>query len=122
MRLISWNVNGLRACVKKGFLEILNASEADVFCLQEVRAFPSQLDAAVRSPVGWNAFFFPAERAGYSGVAIYSRELPRKIETTLGDDRFDIEGRFMMAHFGRTAIASVYFPKGNGSRCMISHQ
>ena len=115
MRLISWNVNGLRACVKKGFLEFLGASEADVVCLQEVRAFPSQLEPHVRSPEGWNVAFSPAERAGYSGVAIYSREVPDRIDTSLGDSQFDKEGRFIMAHFGRTAIASVYFPKGSGT-------
>lgn len=114
MRLISWNVNGLRACVKKGFLQFLNASDADVVCTQEVRAFPAQLDANARSPEGWHATFSPAERAGYSGVAIYSRQVPDKIDTSLGDPQFDIEGRFVMAHFGRTAIASVYFPKGSG--------
>ncbi len=114
MRLISWNVNGLRACVKKGFLEILEGSEADVFCLQEVRAFPAQLDSSVRSPAGWHVNFFPAERPGYSGVAIYSREPPTRVDTSLGEAQFDLEGRFIMAHFGRMAIASVYFPKGNG--------
>ncbi|HIG39930.1 MAG: exodeoxyribonuclease III [bacterium] len=114
MRLISWNVNGLRACVKKGYLEFIAVSEADVVCLQEVRAFPEQLEMNVRSPDGWHASFSPAERPGYSGVGIYSRQAPSKIDRSVDDERFDIEGRFIMAHFGRTAIASVYFPKGNG--------
>ncbi|HJP49639.1 MAG: exodeoxyribonuclease III [Pseudomonadales bacterium] len=114
MRIISWNVNGLRACTKKGFLKFLKKSGADVVCLQEVRAFPAQLDDNVRSPKGWYASFSPAERPGYSGVGIYSLVEPDRIDTSLGDKQFDIEGRFMMAHFGRTAIASVYFPKGNG--------
>jgi exodeoxyribonuclease-3 len=114
MRLISWNVNGLRACVKKGFLEFLAVSEADVVCLQEVRAFPEQLEEQVRNPEGWHVCFSPAKRPGYSGVGIYSRRAPSRIERGLGDEQFDIEGRFIMAHFGRTAIASVYFPKGNG--------
>lgn len=114
MRVVGWNVNGLRACIRKGFLDVLKQSRADVVCLQEVRAFPEQLDAAARSPHGWHAAFSPAKRPGYSGVAIYSRIPPDKVETSLGEDRFDDEGRFMAVHFGRATIASVYFPKGDG--------
>ncbi len=114
MRLISWNVNGLRACVKKGFHDFLKRSQAQVVGLQEVRAFPEQLDDATRAPRRWHVRFAPAERAGYSGVALYSRDAPDRVETTLGDAAFDAEGRLLIAHFGRTAIASVYFPKGSG--------
>ncbi|MGE0623690.1 MAG: exodeoxyribonuclease III [Pseudomonadales bacterium] len=114
MRILSWNVNGLRACAKKGFLDVLEGSKADVVTLQEVRAFPDQLPDEVRAPGGWHTAFSVAERPGYSGVAIYSREAPEKIETSLGDARFDAEGRLVIAHFGRLAIASVYFPKGSG--------
>jgi exodeoxyribonuclease-3 len=112
---VSWNVNGLRACVKKGFLDFLDSSAADVVALQEVRAFEHQLDAATRTPPGWHSVFVPAERAGYSGVGLYSRVAPDRIETSLGAAKFDVEGRFLVAHFGRMAIASVYFPKGSGS-------
>ncbi len=115
MRIIGWNVNGLRACVKKGFMEFLEASDADVLCLQEVRALPEQLEQHVRSPEGWHASFSPAERKGYSGVAVFSREPPDRVETALGIDEYDVEGRLLIAHFGRMAIASVYFPKGSGT-------
>lgn len=114
MRIVSWNVNGLRACTKKGFLDILKESQADVLCLQEVRAFPEQLDENVRSPKGWHTEFFPAQRPGYSGVAIYSKQPPTKVETSLGVDEYDAEGRFILVKFGRLSVASVYFPKGNG--------
>ncbi len=118
MRVVSWNVNGLRACARKGFLDFLDASGADVVGLQEVRAFEHQLDPAVRAPAGWHAAFAPAERAGYSGVALYSREPPERVETALGEPRFDVEGRLVVARFGarcgRLAVASVYFPKGSG--------
>ena len=114
MRIVSWNVNGLRACTKKGFARFLSRSKMDIVCLQEVRAFPEQLDPNIRSPRGWHAAFFPAERPGYSGVAIYSRLKPSKIETSVGEDRFDKEGRFIVARVGRMSVASVYFPKGNG--------
>ena len=113
MRILSWNVNGLRACTRKGFRGFLAECGADVLALQEVRAFPEQLDGDVRAPEGWQAAFAPAERPGYSGVALYSREAPDRIETELLP-RFDVEGRFIAAHFGRLVVASVYFPKGSG--------
>ena len=113
MRILSWNVNGLRACTRKGFRGFLAECGADVLALQEVRAFPEQLDADVRAPEGWQVAFAPAERPGYSGVALYSREAPDRIETEL-EPRFDVEGRFIAAHFGRLVVASVYFPKGSG--------
>ncbi len=114
MRIVSWNVNGLRACAKKGFVDFLRTSDIDVLCLQEVRAFPEQLPAEVLAPEGWHAVFHPAQRPGYSGVAIYSRTKPTKVITSVGVDEYDIEGRFIVAKFGRTSVASVYFPKGNG--------
>ena len=114
MRIVSWNVNGLRACARKGFLDFLEDSWAHVVCLQEVRAFERQLAPEVRAPAGWHAAFSPAERAGYSGVALYSREPPDRVETALGEARFDAEGRLVIARFGRLTVASVYFPKGSG--------
>jgi len=114
MRIVSWNVNGLRACAKKGFLDVLNASKADVMTLQEVRAFPEQLPDDIRQPAGWHTAFSAAERPGYSGVAIYSRRAPDRVESLLGDSRFDVEGRLLIAFYGRLAVASVYFPKGSG--------
>ncbi len=114
MRIVSWNVNGLRACVKKGFMEFLDSSNADVVALQEVRAFPEQLSAEVSSPTNWHACMAPAQRPGYSGVAIYSRTEPSRVDIGLGEERFDVEGRYIEAHFGRMAIISAYFPKGNG--------
>ena len=81
MRILSWNVNGLRACVKKGFHEFLRSSKAQIVGLQEVRAFPAQLEDRTRAPRGWSAHFAPAERPGYSGVAIYAREAPTRVES-----------------------------------------
>jgi exodeoxyribonuclease-3 len=115
MRIISWNVNGLRACARKGFARFLDQSGADIVGIQEVRAFPEQLDADVLQPRGWHAYLAPAERAGYSGVGIYSRAVPDDVEVGLGDARFDAEGRFILARFGRMRVASVYFPKGSGT-------
>ena len=114
LRIVSWNVNGLRACLKKGFLEFLETSNADVLGIQELRALPEQLPPEARTPCGWHTFFSPAERKGYSGVALFCRTPPSRIETALGIDEYDVEGRLVIAHFGRMSIANVYFPKGSG--------
>ena len=114
MRIVSWNVNGLRACAKRGFLDFLESSKADVVALQEVRAFPEQLPPNVLALENWHVCFAPAKRPGYSGVAIFSKTNPSRVETSLGEDRFDDEGRFIVAHYGRLAVVCVYFPKGSG--------
>jgi exodeoxyribonuclease-3 len=116
VRILAWNVNGLRACGRKGFAAWLRRARAEIVGLQEVRALPEQLPDALRAPRGWHAVFQPAERAGYSGVALYSRRAPDRIETSLGAPRFDREGRLVIGHFGRLAVANVYFPKGSGPR------
>jgi exodeoxyribonuclease-3 len=114
MRIVSWNVNGLRAAAKKGFNEFLTRSGADVVAIQEVRALPEQLEPSTKDPSGWHSYFAPAQRRGYSGVGLYTRRPADRIESTLGDAAFDSEGRLIIGHFGRMAIASVYFPKGSG--------
>jgi exodeoxyribonuclease-3 len=114
VRILSWNVNGLRACAKKTFPSFLRESKADVIGIQEVRALPEQLDPATRAPSGWHTCFAPAERLGYSGVAIYSRTEPDAVEIGLGERRFDTEGRLLVARFGRTFVVNGYFPKGSG--------
>jgi exodeoxyribonuclease-3 len=114
MRIVGWNVNGLRACIKKGFISFLEQSGADIVALQEVRAFPEQLPPEITDSEDWHVSFSPAKRPGYSGVAIFSRVAPSKVETSLGEARFDDEGRFIVAYFGRLAVVSIYFPKGNG--------
>ena len=118
MRIISWNVNGIRACVKQGFAEFLDCSEADIIGVQEVRALSDEIPSAARNPSGWHTVFSAAERRGYSGVGLYSKLEPERVETTLGEQQFDIEGRFITAHFrsgrGRFVVVNSYFPKGSG--------
>jgi exodeoxyribonuclease-3 len=108
-------VNGLRACAKKGFASWLRRSGAEIVGLQEVRASVEQLPEQVRSPRGWHTHFVQAERPGYSGVGLYSRRKPDAVQTTLGEKRFDMEGRLQLARFGRLIVANVYFPKGSGA-------
>ena len=114
LRVLSWNVNGLRAAVRKGFWDWMDGAGGDVVGLQEVRARTEQLDEHTASPAGWHASFVAAQRPGYSGVGMYSRRAPDDVVVGLGVPRFDAEGRFMMARFGRLVVANVYFPNGNG--------
>lgn len=114
MRIISWNVNGLRACAKKGFGRWLGRCGAEIVGLQEVRARAEQLPENIRTPRRWHSDIVAAEKPGTSGVALYARREPDRIETTLGDERFDREGRVQLAHFGKLVVANVYFPNGSG--------
>ena len=88
-RILSWNVNGLRACAKKGFRAWLRQSGAEIVGVQEVRARIEQLPGGVGDPEGWHSHFVEAERPGYSGVGLYSRRAPDRIHTDLGRPRFD---------------------------------
>ncbi|MFI5308040.1 MAG: exodeoxyribonuclease III, partial [Polyangiales bacterium] len=115
MRVVSFNVNGLRAAERKGFSSWLRASRAQIVGLQEVRALPEQLPPELRAPRGWHAAFSAAERKGYSGVGLYSRVAADAIETSLGSQAFDREGRVQMARFGELLVVNAYFPKGSGT-------
>jgi len=114
LRFYSYNVNGLRACAKKGFGEWLKLSRADLVGVQELRAKPEPLDEEVRKPSRWHTHFVPAERPGYSGVALYSRQKPDEVDSSLGHDRFDSEGRLVFARFGELLVVNGYFPNGSG--------
>ena len=113
-RIVSWNVTGLRACAKKGFARWLSRSGAEIVGLQEVRAFPDQLPGNLRAPRNWHACYQPAERPGYSGVGLLSRRPPDRVDSSLGQPRFDVEGRLQIARFGRLVVVNAYFPKGSG--------
>ncbi len=115
MRIVSWNVNGLRACVRKGFDTWLRGARADIVALQEVRALETEIpDEVMRLRGRWHIAFCAAERRGYSGVALLSRRPPDSVDTALGEPRFDCEGRLLTARFGRLVVINAYFPKGSG--------
>lgn len=115
MKIISWNVNGIRAVEKKGFVDWLLSTEADVICIQETKAQAGQLSPELTNPVditkglSYKSYFYSAKRPGYSGTAIYAKNEPDSVEN-LGDERFDSEGRVTIAKFGTTAVISAYFP------------
>lgn len=112
MRILTWNVNGIRACAKKGFLDWLHQDRPDVLCLQETRANEGQIPEGVRRPEGYHAHWFSAKRPGYSGVAILSKEPPDDIIHGLGDDRFDQEGRTQQWVKDDLVLINNYVPNG----------
>ncbi len=115
MKLISWNVNGLRAVTKKGFVEWLYQTSPDVLCLQEIKAEAEQLSDEVRAPRGYHAYFSSSKlRKGYSGVALYSKTKPDKVEYGIGIKKFDDEGRIIIGHYSNLVLLNVYFPNGGG--------
>jgi exodeoxyribonuclease-3 len=107
------NVNGLRAAAKKGFVEWLGATEADVVCLQETRAEPDQLPAHVLEPEGWHTVLAPSSAKGRSGVAIYSRIEPSATRIGFGSEEFDVSGRYVEIELPDVVIASLYLPSGD---------
>ncbi len=113
--MLSWNVNGLRAIAEKGFREWLATSGAAIVGIQEVRARSEQLPEDLREPSEWHTHWVAAERAGYSGVGLLAKRLPDKLETSLGIAKFDVEGRLILARFGRLVVVNAYFPNGSGS-------
>jgi exodeoxyribonuclease-3 len=114
LRILSWNVNGLRACGSKGFRRWLDRSDAAIVGVQEVRARLEDLPRRISHPRGWHTHFVASERRGYSGVGLYARPAPDAVDTALGRQAFDAEGRLQVARFGRLVVANVYFPNGNG--------
>ncbi len=114
-RILSWNVNGLRAVQKKGFAEWLAREQPDVLCLQETRVSEEQLTPELSGPKGYHSYFSSAERKGYSGVALFSKEEPVEVRKGFGIDRFDREGRTLIAEFSDFVLFGIYFPNGKMS-------
>lgn len=113
MRLYSWNVNGFRAAVSKGLMGWLLAERPEMLCLQETRVDPAHLPAELLAPDGYTSHWAVPERAGYSGVATFSRIAVDAWRTGLGNDRFDREGRVVVAEIGDLELYNVYFPSGS---------
>jgi exodeoxyribonuclease-3 len=113
MRIVSINVNGIRAAARKGLFDWIPRQSADVFCLQEVRAQPEQIADSIYSPGKYHVFHEPAQRKGYSGVSILTREEPDDLIRGFGSSEFDPEGRYLEARLGNLSIVSVYLPSGS---------
>ncbi len=112
MKVVSFNANGIRASVNKGFCHWVKKTKPDVICIQELKAKEHQIPEELRS-LKYHEYLKCAERPGYSGVAIYSKVVPKQVDYEIGHEDFDIEGRFIQAHFHDVSIASIYFPSGS---------
>ncbi|WP_406476813.1 exodeoxyribonuclease III [Streptomyces sp. NBC_01615] len=112
LTVTSVNVNGLRAAAKKGFVEWLAGTSADVLCLQEVRAEPGQLPEDVRAPEGWHVVHAPAVAKGRAGVSLYTRREPDRVRVGFGSEEFDSSGRYVEADLPGVTVASLYLPSG----------
>jgi exodeoxyribonuclease-3 len=113
MKVISYNVNGIRAAIKKGFLAWLQAANPDVICLQETKAHPEQLDLSEFENAGYpHHYWFSAEKKGYSGVAVFCKEEPKNIVFGTGIETMDFEGRNLRIDYDHVSIMSLYLPSG----------
>lgn len=113
MKIISYNVNGIRAAIGKGFFEWLDQSGADIVCIQESKAQPDQIPLMEFENIGYQTFWHSAEKKGYSGVAILTKTKPDHVEYGIGIPEYDREGRFLRADYGDLSIVSVYHPSGS---------
>jgi exodeoxyribonuclease-3 len=122
MRLVSWNVNGIRAVAKKGFLEWFGEASPDILCIQETKARPEQLGEELLRPPGYHTYWNAAERKGYSGVTTWSRTAPLCVETGFGVDEFDVEGRVIRTDYPGFKLFNVYFPNGRRDQERVAYK
>jgi exodeoxyribonuclease-3 len=112
MKIISYNVNGLRAAIEKGFAQWLAATAADIICLQETKAMKEQIPVEIFEELGYKTYWFSAQKKGYSGVAIFSKHEPLHVEYGMGIPAYDEEGRTIRLDFADFSVMSVYMPSG----------
>lgn len=115
MRIISANVNGIRSATSKGFIDYLAQAQADIVCVQELKAQEADMTEQMKHPLGMYGAWHTAVKRGYSGVAIYSKQQPDDVQIGLGWEDFDHEGRYVRADFGKLSVISVYLPSGSSS-------
>ncbi|MGP1447262.1 MAG: exodeoxyribonuclease III [Candidatus Limimorpha sp.] len=112
MRIVSYNVNGIRAAISKGLLQWIQSNSPDVICFQELKATPEQFPLMDFEMMGYHHFWFPAKKKGYSGVGLLSKKQPDNVVYGIGNPLYDDEGRFLRADFGPLSVVSVYHPSG----------
>jgi exodeoxyribonuclease-3 len=123
IKLISWNVNGIRAAYKKGFMDWFNEAQPDILGLQETRATPDQLAKSLREPAGYHTYWLSAtSKKGYSGVGLYSKVEPLKVSYGLGIEKFDVEGRVMVAEYAPFSLINAYFPSGTSGMERVDYK
>lgn len=112
LKLLSWNVNGIRAAAKKGFIDWFEKENPDILCLQETKAWEEQLDEALINVEGYHSYFAEASKKGYSGVVTYSKEKPLSVKKGFGIEEFDNEGRIVITEYSKFTLFNIYFPNG----------
>ncbi|MDY0385998.1 MAG: exodeoxyribonuclease III [Methanolobus sp.] len=122
IRIISWNVNGIRAVHKKGFLDWFNEEEPDILCIQETKANRDQLPSELLETDGYHNYFASAQKKGYSGVAFYTKKEPINIKCGFGIEKFDREGRVQIADYGDFVLFNIYFPNGKASAERLAYK
>jgi len=122
LKLISWNVNGIRAVYKKGFFQWFVSEKPDILCLQETKATADQFPEELKKTDGYYTYFAEAQKKGYSGVALVSTVQPKKVETGFGIERFDTEGRILIAYYDAFVLYNIYFPNGKASKERLQYK
>jgi exodeoxyribonuclease-3 len=122
IKIFCWNVNGIRAIEKKGFHKWIKKASPDILCLQETKAQEDQLEDSLKKIDNYSAYFFSAERKGYSGVATYARIKPRNVNKGFGKQMYDNEGRVIEAEFDKFTLFNVYFPNGGRGQERIRYK
>ena len=112
MKIISYNLNGIRSAINKGLLDWLRVENPDVFCIQESKAQPEQIDVIAFQELGYHSYIHSAEKKGYSGVCIFSKQEPEKVVVGMGIPEYDREGRVLRADFGDITVVDAYIPSG----------
>ena len=112
MKIVSYNLNGIRSAMSKGLLDWLHTENPDVFCIQESKAQPEQIDTLAMQELGYHSYIHSAEKKGYSGVCIFSKQVPDRVVAGMGISAYDSEGRVLRADFGDITIVCVYIPSG----------
>ncbi len=113
MRVITYNVNGIRAAMNKGLVEWVRDAAPDVLCLQEIKASPEQVDVGAFESMGYHLYWYPAKKKGYSGVAVFSKIKPKHVEYGCGMKEYDDEGRVLRLDLEDVSVMSVYHPSGS---------
>ncbi len=122
MKIYSWNVNGIRAILKKGFLDWVKEEKPNILCLQETKAHPDQLGFELKQLANYQVTFASAQKAGYSGTATYSDIQPKKVQIGLNETRFDNEGRTIISFYQNFVLFNIYFPNGKASQERLQYK
>jgi len=122
LTIASWNVNGLRAVLRKGFWEWLNRTSPDILCVQEIMVHPDALSTEMRNPPHYRVHWNPGERKGYSGVATFLKIEPVRIEYGMGREEFDREGRILLTEYDDFVLINIYFPNGKSGEVRLRYK